>query len=150
MSSKEALEYEGLERPIIRSAALLTVGIANLIVSLLPSSLISAAKFVSGFAGEREAALDALLTCWREDGLLAAFAGLCWCAYQIDTKTFLGENQSEDDFQQCAEIFEWAHARFPNSIFFSILESDLVACQGDVERAQQISNSAEQYTVKHS
>ncbi len=32
-----------------------------------------------------------------------------WCrvAYHVDTKTFVGERQTAEDFEQCERFFEW-------------------------------------------
>jgi hypothetical protein len=50
---KDGLTFDGKEKDVVRSAALLTVGIFELVLSLLPSSLMRAASFMSGFQGSR-------------------------------------------------------------------------------------------------
>ena len=75
----DAINYQGKEAEVVRSSALLTLGVFNLLISLLPASLMRAAAWVSGLSGQREAALAMLKTCCEEDGLLAPFGGLIWC-----------------------------------------------------------------------
>ena len=168
----DAINYQGKEAEVVRSSALLTLGVFNLLISLLPASLMRAAAWVSGLSGQREAALAMLKTCCEEDGLLAPFGGLIWCvrsdgcrwlcsaqqaptvcrllavcptawrvgvryttyvpsagadggcrrhvvactlrvavgfrvAYHVDTKTFVGERQTAEDFEQCERLFDW-------------------------------------------
>jgi hypothetical protein len=89
----EALDFAGPEREIIRSVALITLGGFNLILSLLPDTLKRAGAFLSGFDGDREIGLAMVKTCWLEGGILAPWGALSWLQYQVDTKTFVGEEQ---------------------------------------------------------
>ena len=118
-----------------------TLAIFNLLMSVLPPSMLKAAQWLSGFEGDRAVALQQLKDCYEEEGLLAPWAAVVLCAYHIDVKTFLGEQQSEADFDQCEEILEWAAARYPGSIFFRGLEADLSAARKNVHRASELSAS---------
>jgi len=135
----EALHYEGLERESVRSSALLTLAIFNLLVSVLPPAMMKTAQWLSGFQGDRAQALVMLQECYKEGGILAPWAAVILCAYQIDVKTFLGEPQSEEDFAQCEGIIQWADERYPGSIFFRGLEADLMAARKNVRRASELS-----------
>ena len=107
----EALSYEGRESAVVRSAALFALAVFNLLISVLPPSMMSAASWLSGMEGDRKQALDMLNTCWTEDGMLAPWAALVWAAYQLDAKTFLGEIRVPEDFEHCSAIFAWAEER---------------------------------------
>eukprot|EP00656_Telonema_subtile_P041359 TRINITY_DN4648_c0_g1_i2.p1 TRINITY_DN4648_c0_g1~~TRINITY_DN4648_c0_g1_i2.p1 ORF type:complete len:432 (+),score=122.71 TRINITY_DN4648_c0_g1_i2:130-1425(+) len=139
----DALNFQGKEAKVVRSAALFALAVFKLLISVLPPSMMTAASWLSGMEGNRGEALDMLDTCWREDGMLAPWAALVWAAYQLDAKTFLGERRASSDFEQCREIFAWAQDRFPNSIFFRGLEADLAANQRELDRAEQLCEEIE-------
>lgn len=48
-------------------------------------------------------------------------AAASWMHYTLDTKTFVGEEQSEEDFTQCDALLAWGRERFPDSPFFGAL-----------------------------
>jgi len=73
----DAVDYVGKEREVVRSCALLTLGIFNILLSLLPPHMLEAASYLSGFKGDREAGLKMLLDCWKEDGKSIRQAELC-------------------------------------------------------------------------
>jgi len=126
----EALEYDGLGREVVRSAALLGLGAFALILSLLPDGLVgSAASYLTGFEVEREAGLRMLRTCQEEGEVLGPIGALAWVAFQVDTKAFLGEDAGEDELAECERMLDWASARFDDSLFFGILRADLLATQ---------------------
>mmetsp|Transcript_10802 Transcript_10802/g.16587 ORF Transcript_10802/g.16587 Transcript_10802/m.16587 type:complete len:692 (+) Transcript_10802:183-2258(+) len=134
----EALDYDGVGKEIVRSAALLALGGFALIVSLLPDSLIKAASWTTGFEVKRSAGLDMLATCQREGGIYAPIAALGWISFSVDTKSFLGELQSDEELAECERLFHWAEPQFPNSLFFSILEADLYAKRRELAKAISI------------
>jgi hypothetical protein len=129
LMGKEAQEFEGKEREVVRSASIFTLGIFNLIISLLPPKVMKTASWISGFGGDRKEALMFLSKCWSEQGMLSPWAALVICAYQVDAKTFLGEVHSAADFRDCNKILEWQAERYPNSIFFIALRADAVALE---------------------
>eukprot|EP00947_MAST-08B_sp_MAST-8B-sp1_P000601 g601.t1 len=136
---KEALNFQGQEHYAVRSASLLIIGSAQIIISLLPPTMLKLASWFSGFEGDRADGLAMLETCYREGGMLAPFAASTWAAYQLDTKTFLGERQTADDFKRCRRLFRWAARRYPNSILFGIMEADLYGCaERDVVKAREL------------
>jgi hypothetical protein len=79
-----------------------------------------------------------LWQCYKERGVLAPWAALIWVSYQIDTKTFLCEKQTEEDFAKCNEIFTWVRSQYGTSVFFSTLEADMHACKRDTVKAMEI------------
>lgn len=141
----EALDFVGKERQVVRSAALFTLGIFNILLSLLPPAMISTATFLSGFTGDRQQGLGMLHKCWKDEGMLSPWAALVWAAYHVDTKTFIGERQTPKDFQECKEIFDWARDRYAHSVFFSGIEADYYACQKQVRKGVEITESAAQF-----
>lgn len=138
----QAMNYEGKEREVVRSCALLTLGIFNILLSLLPTSMLKAATLLSGFAGDRDVGLDMLKDCWNEEGLFAPWAALVWVAYTVDTKSFLDEPMSENDNETCDLIFAWARQKFPMSVFFSGIEADFEATRKNVDLATHIIDRA--------
>jgi len=143
----KAINYEGKEREVIRSCALLTLGIFNLLLSLLPASMLKAATFLSGFHGDRDLGLKMLLDCWREEGMFAPWGALIWVAYNVDTKTFLDEKLSDADMTTCEDIFRWASRTYPNSLFFSGIEADFQACRRNIYSAMEIVDRAAPYAT---
>jgi len=141
----EGLDYKGKERQVIRSCALLTLGIFNLLLSMLPTSMLRTASVLSGFEGDRDAGLSMLIDCWREEGMFSPWGALVWAVYTVDTKSFLDETLSPSDEAMCIEIFTWARERFPNSVFFSGIEADFEACRKNVQLAKKIVEEAAPY-----
>ncbi|GBG30334.1 Tetratricopeptide repeat protein 39C [Hondaea fermentalgiana] len=131
----EAVEFQGKEREVVRSCALLTLGIFNILLSLLPTSMLKAASLLSGFAGDRDIGLDMLKDCWKEEGMFAPWAALVWAAFNVDTKSFLDEPLSKTDSETCDEIFAWASEKYPTSVFFSGIEADFEAIRKNVDLA---------------
>ena len=72
------------------------LGAFALILSMLPPQLVRAAAFASGFEVSRDAGIQMLRTCADEDGLYAPIAALMLMSFVLDTKTFLGEPQTEE------------------------------------------------------
>jgi len=137
---KEALTYQGPERSLVRSTALLALGAFNLIVSLLPPFFLRTASWCSGLDGSRETAIGWLRTCWEEDGLLAPFAVMVLVGYQVDVRTWLGEPHCNDAFDEARRSLEWAEQRFPGGIFFEGLRANFFAVGRDLPKAQEISD----------
>ena len=135
-----ALEYPGVGSDVVRSSALLALGTFALILSLLPPHLVRAASWTTGFEIDREAGLSMLRTC-QEDGIYAPIAALALLSFELDTKTFLGESQSEESLQQAELSLDWAEERFPSSVFFSLLRAELHACRHQLSDAKAVVTS---------
>ena len=138
----EALDYEGLGREVVRSSALLGLGAFALILSLLPDGLVRGAGWVTGFEVDRAAGLEMLLTCQGEGGIYAPIAALGWLSFTIDTKAFLGEEQSADELEKCQALLQWARQGFPDSLFFGTLEADLHASRRKLPAALGVLDQA--------
>jgi len=132
----DALPYAGPERSLVRSTALLALGIFNLIISLLPPLFMRTATWCSGLKGDRETAIGFLRTCWEEDGLLAPFAVVVLVGYEVDVRTFLGEPRTEDGSAEADKWLSWAEERFPSG-----LRANYFGVSRDVPRALEMSDS---------
>uniref|UniRef100_A0A7S3UYN8 GOLD domain-containing protein n=1 Tax=Aplanochytrium stocchinoi TaxID=215587 RepID=A0A7S3UYN8_9STRA len=141
----DAVNYIGKEREVIRSCALLTLGIFNILLSLLPPQMLTAATYLSGFEGDRQVGLNMLLECWKEDGIFSAWGALVWVGYNVDTKTFLHEKLTEEDKEECDAIFKWAQESYENSVFFSLIRADFVASKQKIASSMEILDSALPY-----
>jgi len=138
---EEALPYQGPERSLVRSTALLALGVFNLVVSLMPPLFMRTATWCSGLSGDREVAISYLRTCFEEEGVLAPFAVMVLVGYQVDVRTFLGEPRSEEVFTEADRWLTWAEEKFPNGVFFTGLRANFCAVSRDVAKAQEISDS---------
>jgi len=138
----EALEYRGVGCEVVRSSALLGLGGFALVLSLLPPHLVRAAAYTTGFEVDRAAGLAMLRTCVREGGIYAPVAALGWLAFHIDSKTFLGEEQGEEELDECSALLRWAAGEYPSSLFFSLLEADCLACRRRLPEALLVIASA--------
>ena len=134
----EALEFDGVGASVVRSAAQLALGMFALILSLLPPHMIRAASWSTGFEIDREAGLALLRQCQSEDGIYAPIACLTVLSFELDTKVFLGEAQTDDSLAECAKLIDWAGTRFEDSVFFSIFAAELHACRHDLNGARRI------------
>jgi hypothetical protein len=63
----------------------------------------------------------------------------------VDTKTFLDEQMTSDNIQECANIFRWARETYPNSVFFSGVEADFEACRRNIGASMAIIDRASPY-----
>jgi len=133
----EALNYEGPERSLVRSTALLSLGVFNLVLSLLPPMLTRTASWCSGLDGSREVAMDFLRKCWKEEGLLAPFAIMCLVGYQVDVRTWLGEPMSAEPFEEANQALLWAEERFPGGLVFEGLRANYWAIKRDIPQAME-------------
>lgn len=136
----EALHFKGKEADQVRSAALLALGIFNLLISLMPGSMISSARWLTGFTGSRDVAMKMLSDCWTEEGFLAPWAALVLCAILVDVRTFLGEGSTDEDFALVQRILDWADKKYPGSIFFIGVGAQLAAMQRDIPKAIQLNS----------
>jgi len=133
----QALNFEGHERNVVRSTALLALGVFNLLVSMLPPQAIRAATWITGFSGGRETALEQLRMCWTEGGIQAPFAALVLIGFSADVCTFLGELQEVRD-KRCTEVkvvLDWAAKLHPDSFFFRGLEASYLSSVRDLDAA---------------
>ena len=135
---RDALEYDGVGREIVRSAALMSLGAFALILSLLPQHLVRAASWSTGFEIDRASGLSMLRVCQQEGGIYAPIAALAWLVFHIDTKTFLGEAQAPEELLECKELLAWGSTVCDSSLFFGILEADLHACNRHLEAALEV------------
>mmetsp|Transcript_24103 Transcript_24103/g.54954 ORF Transcript_24103/g.54954 Transcript_24103/m.54954 type:complete len:639 (+) Transcript_24103:80-1996(+) len=135
---KTALHATGREGMVVRSAALMTLGVFNLIISILPPTMLRAATFMTGYDGDRAKALQMLEQCWHEGGMLSCFAAIVRAGFAIDTKTFLGENQ-EEEREFAHKIVNWSKEIFSQDTpsLFTGLEADLHACEHRLEEAKE-------------
>ena len=140
---KKALPYKGVGAEVVRSSALYTLGNFNMIISVLPPSMMKAASWMTGFDGSREKGLQQMIQCRQEGGILAGAAGLGVLTFLLDTKTFLGDVQTPEDFKVAREILDWASEKYPNSFVYAIVEADYWSCQTQPEKAREIMQSFE-------
>jgi len=138
---KDALPYDGIEKDAVRSAGLFALGVFNLILSFLPKKMLKSATWWTGFEGSRPVGLEMLMACWKEDGMLAPWAALVLAGFHVDIKTFIGERQTEEDFQLAKDIIGWADERYPHSVFFSAIHGELRAAQKDLKSATRLSKA---------
>ena len=128
----EALNYGGLGREVVRNSVLLGLGAFALILSLLPNGLVRDARWVMGFEVDWTVGLGMLLTCQGEGGVYAPISALGWLSFTIDTKAFLGEEQTETSWTSARSCHGGEGRGFPNLLFFGIIEADLCAIRRDL------------------
>ena len=130
----------GKEAEVVRSAALLAVGSFYLLYSFLPPTMGKVATWLSGFKGDRQRGLSYMYTCWKEDGICAPWGALNYISYHVDTRTFIGERMTEEENLIVAKMLDQYRIKYPNSILFSLLESNLFACYRDVKTARRLND----------
>lgn len=138
---KQALNYEGPESPLVRSATLLSLGLFNLVLSFLPPTALRAACWISGLEGRKETALKFLQTCVEEDGVLSPFGVVFLTIYQLHLRDIIGEKWTEADLAETDRQLALAEARYPSSIWFQTLRSDYCGCRHQPERAFEVTES---------
>ena len=120
----EALEYRGSERELVRNLALFLTGTLNLLVSVLPSKVISLVELV-GFDGSRTKSLSSLESCRTEDGPFSPFAALVILNFLVVVRPYLLESVKTGDKAEAQMIINWAKDRYPGSFFFHMAEASL-------------------------
>eukprot|EP00511_Aplanochytrium_stocchinoi_P000653 CAMPEP_0204825048 /NCGR_PEP_ID=MMETSP1346-20131115/3021_1 /ASSEMBLY_ACC=CAM_ASM_000771 /TAXON_ID=215587 /ORGANISM="Aplanochytrium stocchinoi, Strain GSBS06" /LENGTH=668 /DNA_ID=CAMNT_0051952541 /DNA_START=1 /DNA_END=2007 /DNA_ORIENTATION=+ len=139
----EGLNYEGKEREIIRSAALLAIGMFYLLYSFLPPTTSKFASWLSGFEGDREKGLEYMYTCWKEGGICAPWGALNYISFHIDTKTFIGERMTDEEHATVVKMISMYNTKYPGSVLFAISESGLYATDRNIEKARELNELAE-------
>ena len=120
----EALDYRGSEREFVRNLALFLNGTLNLLVSVLPSKLLSLIELV-GFEGSRSKSLSSLESCRTEDGPFSPFAALIILNFLLVVRPYLLETVKTGDKVEAQTVIEWAKAKYPGSFFFHLAEASL-------------------------
>jgi Protein of unknown function (DUF3808) len=130
----EALDYRGPERELVRSLALFLVGALNMVVSVLPSNLLSFVE-LAGFDGNRSKALSSLETCRTESGPFSPFAGIVTLNFLVYVKPFLMEVVKTGDLHDAQVIVDWAMKKFPDSYFYKMGHASLCMTSRDPAQA---------------
>lgn len=100
-----ALNYEGVEKEEVLSTIRVILGIFNLVISILPSSLVRVAQF-AGFEGKRENALNYLKLTWKSETVFSPLAASVLLSYALELKQFLDIPTTNDDWDMCQEILD--------------------------------------------
>eukprot|EP00928_Gymnodinium_smaydae_P029649 TRINITY_DN22273_c0_g1_i1.p1 TRINITY_DN22273_c0_g1~~TRINITY_DN22273_c0_g1_i1.p1 ORF type:complete len:736 (-),score=151.73 TRINITY_DN22273_c0_g1_i1:144-2351(-) len=133
----DGLNYQGHERDVVRSTALLGLGVFNVIVSLLPNRTKAVATWFAGFQSGQDVAIDQLRACWDEGGIQAPFAGIAIVAIAVDVSSFLGElNKDRRPLLDAARsILDKALLTYPDSFVFGCLQAAYLANDRDLPAA---------------
>lgn len=132
----EGLEYEGVERNVVRSCSLLVVGAFNFVIGLMPPTLMKFTSFVSSFRGDRKGGLQMIHTCFAEQGIMAPFAAMFLIQFTTDTKTFLGESLKDEDYEGAKDIIDWFDKHYPKYVFYNYIKADYFGVKRDIESAR--------------
>jgi len=141
-----ALNWQGVEREEIVSTIRVILGIFNLVISILPSALVKCAQF-AGFEGKLENALNHLILTWKSETVFSPLAAMVLLTYALELKQFLDIPTEKEDWVMCQEILDWSEKDFKDSIFFSLMRSNLKFMQGDPLMACNILTSLEVHCV---
>jgi len=120
----DSLDFRGPERELVRSLALFLVGALNLLVSVLPSSLVSLVQ-LAGFTGDRSKAISSLEISRLEEGPFSAFSAILTLNFLVYVKPFLLEAVKTGDLHDAQAIVDWAELKFPGSYFFKLGHASL-------------------------
>jgi len=131
---QRAVDYSGVERPLIRSISLFTTAQLNFLLSYMPRFLLRMASWVTSFTGDRQQAFRDLETTWREGGFLAPSSGLDILGKLLDSEE-RGVQTREDDWKLIEEVLAWADKTFPGSIFYVQMQSLALARKRKLQEA---------------
>ncbi|KAF4656277.1 hypothetical protein FOZ61_007057 [Perkinsus olseni] len=132
---KEVLEYEGYEADVVKSLGSFVIGTLNLVVSMLPGSIVTVAELV-GFDGTNRAASIGLLEkCYEGGGLLAPYAALVISAYHLQMRSFMGESPTNEELEEVRAILDDGLQNFPNSCVYLIELAEYHAVRRNPEGA---------------
>jgi len=144
---QEALNWEGVEKDEVVSTIQIILGIFNLVISILPPTLVKVAQFV-GFEGDRENAIFFLKKTWKSETVFAPLAAMVLLTYALELKQFLDIPSSKEDKVLCKEILEWSERDYKQSIMFNMMRSNLMFMNGDPLEACNILTSLEVHSKK--
>ncbi len=96
---------------------------------------------VIGFSGNRQHGLSLLHQSAAGTSFIAPFACLLLLMYYVTITAFLGE-QSDVALRQAKLLIEWGKPRFPDSVFFGLMESRWCRCSRQLREAIDIADAA--------
>ncbi|KAH8108397.1 hypothetical protein DFH11DRAFT_1634250 [Phellopilus nigrolimitatus] len=141
----DGAEDESVDKDF-RSGVELGVGASNLILSLMPSSLLAVAE-IFGYKGDRDAGLKMLMKAggWvkgereprvgaHEEGLRRTLADICLLCFHliVSSVTFRGV-----DLGVAQMILDWNLKRFPNGVFYLFAQGRLLVVRSRPDLALQ-------------
>ncbi|KAF4669397.1 hypothetical protein FOL47_002557 [Perkinsus chesapeaki] len=139
---KEVLEYEGYEADVVKSLGNFVIGTLNLVVSMLPGSIVTVAELVGFDGSNRGASVGLLEKCYEEDGLLAPYAALVLAAYHLQMGPFMGESPSNEDLEEVRNILEKGLKKYKGSCVYLIEMAEYHAVRRSPERALRTMDEA--------
>lgn len=139
---EEALNWEGVEKEEVVSTIQIILGIFNLVISILPPTLVMVAQLI-GFEGNRENAINYLKKTWKSETVFSPLAAMVLLSYALELKQFLDIPSTKDDAILCKEILDWSDRDYKHSIMFNMMRSNLMFMNGDPLEACNILTSLE-------
>ncbi|EER12553.1 conserved hypothetical protein [Perkinsus marinus ATCC 50983] len=132
---KEVLNYVGYEADVVKSLGSFVIGTLNLVVTMLPGSIVAVAELV-GFDGTNRAASIGLLEeCYKGGGLLAPYAALVISAYHLQMRSFMGESPSNEELDEVRGILDEGLGNYHNSCVYLIEMAEYHAVRRNPEAA---------------
>lgn len=130
------IRFEQGLKMMLANIVLLVKGLFILFSSFLPRKILSMLKLIkSELQFYRDDAILALERCFSQKSLFSPLAGVILVFYLVNVKSFINKVQTENDVLFCEEIFEYARQAFRNSLVFSLIESDFLACKKETGRS---------------
>ncbi|KAG0172915.1 hypothetical protein DFQ28_004071 [Apophysomyces sp. BC1034] len=119
-----------------QSGVALGVGCFNLILSMLPPSVIRVAEFI-GFSADRAhgvAVLESVSRASKDQGLRRQLCDMVIILYHLVLSKMMPLNNVDEVFAQ--KILDYNLKRYPSGVFFVYFHGRLLASQGKLEEAK--------------
>lgn len=139
-AQKDLHTYTGPDRSQLLGWADYGNGGFNLVLSFLPPSIMSLAKW-GGYGGDRELGLALLHRSQASRSFMSPISCLVLLTYYVSIASFTGE--PEDTYLGVSEsLFEWADAHYPDGVLFLMMKSRQWRCRRDLPKAIDVAKVA--------
>eukprot|EP00475_Leptophrys_vorax_P039854 TRINITY_DN7282_c0_g1_i1.p1 TRINITY_DN7282_c0_g1~~TRINITY_DN7282_c0_g1_i1.p1 ORF type:complete len:535 (-),score=150.34 TRINITY_DN7282_c0_g1_i1:1411-3015(-) len=137
---KDLEDYDGSDKVEIQSCYDMYVGFFNIILSLLPPSIVSIAEYL-GFSGNRQLGLEMVQKAFDSKSVYAPVAALFLLIYYCNISEQIGDTNPKYD-EESAKLLKWADAYYPKSIFFATLSVRYFRARGEMDLAIEVADEA--------
>lgn len=137
-ASKALEKYDGDDKEEIKAACDIGIGLFNMLLSLLPPSVVSVVEWL-GFSGDRALALHLLDSSFKSNSCYSPFASLFLLSFYVNISEQIGDYNPAYRVE-ADKIFSWADENYPNGILFSSLACRYFRGKGELDKAILVAN----------
>ena len=138
-AQKEVSTYNGPYKDDLRGWAKYGVGLFNLVLSLMPPSMLSLATTL-GFEGDKNKGLVMLNECKNSPSFMSPFSAILLCSYYLIIAQYTGDDDP-NNLIEARKILDWSQEKYPNGAFFAYMESKYYRSLNQTRKAIEIADA---------